>query len=274
MFLIFSLLLVAGVGLYALIIEPNRLKVVEYNIESPKWSSKPLKIALIADTHAIWPWMSVKHLEHIVKKVNQQDADIILLLGDLVATHPFGIPIKPEKGITPYEVLKSKCGTYSVLGNHDLDGHEDSKWAKAIRESNLNLLENAATKVKCNGETFWITGLEELWWQNKNIEKTLSQVTDNAPVILMTHNPDAFVNTPQSVALTVAGHTHRGQIRLPFWGAVEAVIPSRYGKRFLYGHIIEDGKDLVVSGGLGTTGIPLRFLAPPEVVIINLSAAN
>lgn len=87
---------------------------------------------------------------------------------------------------------------------------------------------------------------------------------------MMMHNPDSFVDIPKSVALSVAGHMHRGQVRFPVIGAVKQVLPSRFGKRFLYGHIKEEGKDLVVSGGLGMSGLPLRLLNSPEIVLITL----
>ena len=256
---------------YMLLIEPNQIKIVERDVVTEKWGQqKPLKIALIADVHAVWPWMDVKHIERIVSKTNEQKPDLILLLGDYVSTHPFGLQIAPEKGLAPYNKLSAPCGVFAVLGNHDLHGNGSAGWPEALRKSGLNVLENKAIKVQCEGNELWVAGLEELWWQNADIIKTLEMVDDDKPVIMAMHNPDSFVDVPQNVALSVAGHTHAGQIQFPFIGAISSVIPSRYGKRFHYGHIQEDGKDLVVSGGLGSTGIPLRLLNPPEIVIVTL----
>lgn len=258
-------------GFYAAFIEPFQIKIVEREIKTSKWDhNKPLKIALIADVHAIWPWMTPNHIQRIIEKTNEQEPDLILMLGDYVSTHPFGIQPIASESLSLYQNFKSKCGTYSVLGNHDL--HGSIGWPEALRKANLQLLENDAVKIKCNNQALWIAGVEDLWWQNTDIKETLKKVTDSNPVIMMMHNPDSFINVPKKVALSVTGHTHAGQIRFPVIGSVSAVIPSKFGKRFEYGHIQEDGKDMVVSGGLGTTGIPLRFLNPPEIVIVTLQS--
>ena len=252
-----------------LIWEPRRINVVEYYVYTDKWHSpKPLRIALIADVHAIWPWMSVAHIQRIVEKTNALSPDLTLLLGDYVATHPFGFPIKASDGVKPYEQLRADCGVYAVIGNHDL--HGSVGWPEALRNTTVPVLENSSVFVQCDQGRFYVAGLEDLWWQNADVNRALSNVEIGVPVILAMHNPDSFPEVPKDVALSVAGHTHAGQVRLPFGGAVESVIPSKYGKRYHYGYVHEDGKDLVVSGGLGNSGIPMRLLNPPEIVIVTL----
>jgi predicted MPP superfamily phosphohydrolase len=97
----------------------------------------------------------------------------------------------------------------------------------------------------------------------------LAQVTDDAPVILLAHEPDIFPSVPDRVALTLSGHTHGGQVRL--FGYSPSV-PSRYGNRYAYGHIIEGERNLIVSGGLGCSVIPVRVGVPPEVVMVDVHA--
>lgn len=260
-------------GAYMLLVEPFQIKVVEKELVTAKWQAqKPIKIALIADVHAIWPWMTVDHVERIVEKTNDQEPDLILLLGDYVSTHPFGVQLTPENGLEPYKNLNAPCGIFFVLGNHDLHGLGSNGWPEALRNLGMPVLENRSVKVNCDDREFWISGLEDLWWQKPDIDKTLDYVTDDKPIIMMMHNPDSFVDVPERVALSVAGHTHGGQIRFPFIGSVESVIPSRYGKKFVYGHVQEDGKDLFVSSGLGTTGLPLRLLTPPQILLLTLSS--
>ncbi len=95
-----------------------------------------------------------------------------------------------------------------------------------------------------------------------------AQVGTDDPVLLLVHEPDIFTRVPARVALTLAGHTHGGQIRLPLiW---PAFVPSKYGARFAYGHVIEDERHLIVSGGLGTSIIPARLGVPPEIVQVQL----
>ena len=98
---------------------------------------------------------------------------------------------------------------------------------------------------------------------------TLAQATDDAPIVLMAHEPDIFPDVPDRVALTVCGHTHGGQVRILGYAPY---VPSKFGARYIYGHIVEDGRNLIVSGGLGCSGLPVRFGAPPEIVMIELGA--
>jgi len=118
----------------------------------------------------------------------------------------------------------------------------------------------------------WIAGLADAWTRPQDIEATLGQIPPGHTVIALTHNPDVFVNIPPSVALTLAGHTHGGQVNLPFLGRL--VVPSDYGQRFAAGHIVEDGKQLFVTTGIGTSVFPVRFRVPPEIVLLTLNSAN
>jgi len=97
----------------------------------------------------------------------------------------------------------------------------------------------------------------------------LAKVTDDAPVIMMAHEPDIFPRVPERVSLTISGHTHGGQVNL---FGYTPVVPSKFGSRYVYGHVVEGGRDLIVSGGLGLSGLPVRFGVPPEVVLIELGA--
>jgi hypothetical protein len=91
-------------------------------------------------------------------------------------------------------------------------------------------------------------------------------VSDDAPVLAFTHNPDVFPHVPARVALTIAGHTHGGQVVLPLLG--RPLVPSAYGQRYAIGHVEEDGRHLFVSSGLGTSIFPVRFGVPPEISIV------
>jgi hypothetical protein len=103
-----------------------------------------------------------------------------------------------------------------------------------------------------------------------DLPRTLAQVGTDDPVVLLAHEPDIFPNVPARVALTLSGHTHGGQIRVPLiW---PAFVPSKYGARFAYGHVVEGGRHMVVSGGLGTSVIPARLGVPPEIVRVELGA--
>ena len=102
-----------------------------------------------------------------------------------------------------------------------------------------------------------------------DLPTTLAQILDDSPVILLAHEPDIFPEVPQAVALTLSGHMHGGQVRLFGWSPI---VPSRYGNRYAYGHIHENHRDLVVSGGVGCSIAPVRFGVTPEITLVHLEA--
>lgn len=263
-------IILGALGIYASFIEPRLLRVSEWTVSTPKWTyDKPLRIALVSDTHAIWPWTTRAHLETVMQRVNALEPDIVLLLGDYVGDHPFGLQIAPADGVAPFATLRAPCGVYAVMGNHDMEYHQGQRWADALSEI-LPVLRNQSQAVSCGGRDFWVSGLRDLWYEKADYAASQAMVTDDKPVILMMHNPDSFPEIDARPALSVAGHTHGGQIRFPFIGAVEAVIPSRYGERYIHGHIQEDEKDMVVTSGIGMVGLPLRFMTVPEIALVTL----
>ncbi len=256
-------------GIYASCIEPFTLVVTQYDIPNKKWPyPKPLKIAVLADIHAAFPWMTAHHLREIVQRTNEEKPDVVFILGDYYGHLVFSLEIPPDDALAPLKELSAKCGVYAVLGNHDL--RPAGEWPAAMIRTKIPVLQNQAVPVTCDGQDFWVAGLEDLWWQNSDIKAALHDIKNKKPVFMLTHNPDVFPAMPQSVTMTFAGHTHGGQLKFPFIGAIQEVIPSQYGLRYLHGHIVEDEKDMFVTSGLGMTGIPLRLMTPPEIAIITI----
>jgi len=143
------------------------------------------------------------------------------------------------------------------------------------------VLENTAVRLAKDGKPFWLLGLgdqcglggtTDSGTGQDDLPGTLAQIDDDAPAILLAHEPDIFADAPERIALTISGHTHGGQVRIPGYGAL--VVPSRYGRRYVYGHIVEDHRHLVVSAGLGTSGLPVRFGTPPEIVVITMGSGS
>lgn len=275
---------VIGLGGYSTIVEPNfRLAFPHWPVEHSSWPAAmpPLKIAILTDIHVVEPWMQVTRLKEIVEAANALEPDITVLLGDYVC----GIR-KLRMGIVPIPQwtrvlgkLHAKLGVYAVLGNHDW--WDDPVGVRdGFRAAGVPVLENKAVKINRNGYRFWIAGLGDQiayplghrkFRGADDLDGTIKQTSGDAdPVILLAHEPDIFVRVPDRVALTLSGHTHGGQVYVPFIG--NPLVPSAYRQRFAYGHIIEHGRHLVVSGGLGMTGIPVRFMVPPEVTVVTLAA--
>ena len=166
--------------------------------------------------------------------------------------------------------FRAPLGVYAVLGNHDwwFDGQ---RVRRALEANGIKVLENEVAKLDTRGTSFWIVGLADLWTRPQSVSETIAQVPVGAPLLALTHNPDIFPQLPQDVALLLAGHTHGGQVQLPFVGTVVSV--SRYGDRYLSGHIVENGRHLFVTTGIGTSIYPVRFGVPPEIVLLTLIGA-
>lgn len=274
----------AGLGLftYAFAIEPRyRLVTSAYRFTPPRWrkTEKPLRIAALADLHACDPWMPLARIEEIVRVTNALKPDLIVLLGDYVsAIHRFRTrEIAIEDWAAVLSKLDAPLGKFAVLGNHDWWENPEGV-RQGLERNGIPVLENSARKLKAaNGVEFWLAGLgDQLAHGNAragyrgidDLPKTLRAISDDAPAILLAHEPDIFPKVPDRISLTLCGHTHGGQVRIPFVGA--PVVPSRYGQRYAYGHIVEEGRHLLVSAGLGCTFLPVRFGAPPEIVLAEL----
>jgi len=139
----------------------------------------------------------------------------------------------------------------------------------AFEEAGIKVLDNEAIKLDQNGKAFWLAGFSDEWEGNPNVPETLKQVTDDSPIIAFTHNPDLFPSVSNRVALTIAGHTHGGQVALPLIG--RPMVPSKFKQRYAAGHIIEDGKHLFVTTGVGTSIIPVRFGVIPEIAMLTIN---
>jgi uncharacterized protein len=295
----------AAFGGYA-VAESQRQRVTRYALTPSGWTpGLKLRLAVIADLHACDPWMSVERIEQIVRQTNGLGADAILLLGDYVVGHRLGKYSKPvtvNEWAAPLGKLKAPLGVHAVLGNHDWWDERDvqdrragpTRAGKALEAAGIPVYENKAVRLVKDGKPFWIAGLGDQWafWRRDedldeaaqadeharrqytgvdDLPGTLSQVTDDAPVILMAHEPDIFPKVPARVALTLSGHTHGGQLRIL---GFSPVVPSRFGNRFAYGHVVENGRHLVVSGGLGCSMLPVRLGSPPEIVVVDLGGGG
>lgn len=156
----------------------------------------------------------------------------------------------------------------AVLGNHDwwLDG---PRIEAAFTSQGIRVLEDASVAIERGACRFWLAGISDFTERSHDIDAALSVVPQDAPVLAFTHNPDLFPDVPRRVNLTIAGHTHGGQVYFP--GIGRPIVPSLYGERFAIGHVEESGRHLFVSAGLGTSILPVRFLVPPEVSVLILS---
>jgi predicted MPP superfamily phosphohydrolase len=264
-----------------------RLRVKRYTIQPPQWPADfQLRIAVIADLHACDPWMSLDRIQSIVERTNALNADIIVLLGDYVAGHRHVTRYIPANEWAPVLAgLKAPLGVHAILGNHDWwedrtvqrEGRGPTRARQALEAAGIPVYENDATRLSKDGRPFWLAGLgDQLAYaparrfrrvQRVGVDDlgtTLRKVTDDAPVVLLAHEPDIAWRVPARVSLQLSGHTHGGQVRMFGWSPMS---PS--GQRLSYGHI-RTNCDVVVSGGLGCSIMPFRLGVPPEIVLVTL----
>ena len=274
-----------AMGAYAFGVEPAfRLRVQRYAPVPPLWPRDlALTATIIADVHVGEPYMPLRRVEEIVAAANALGSDLILLLGDYGAGHRFVTrPVSMRECAGAFRSLEAPLGVYAILGNHDwwddLTAQANRRGPviarRELEAAGIPVLENDAIRLDKDGRPFWLLGLgDQLALLGRpltgvdDLDGTLARLTDDAPAILLAHEPDIFPQVPGRVALTLSGHTHGGQVRL---FGYSPIVPSGYGNRYAYGHVVENGRHLIVSGGLGTSIMPVRFGVPPEIVHLTL----
>ena len=261
--------------------EDDPVRVRTWAFTPARWSEGlKLRLVVVADVHGARPLMPPARIRRIVNQANALGGDMILMLGDYRASHLVQTASVSIEEMAPiFATLKAPLGTWAVQGNHDWWDDKRALLRKSgptetqilFERHGIPILENQAIRLAHGNHPFWIAGLGSQWAFSPragvdDLPATLEQITDEAPVILMAHEPDIFAKKPP-VSLVVSGHTHGGQIRLFGW---TPHVPSAYGTRYAYGHIREDGRDLVVSAGVGNSGLPVRVGMPPEITVIEL----
>ncbi len=278
-------------GGYAFGYEPVvRLNIARYQLAPPGWTpGLKLRIVALADFHACRPWMTADRIASICTRANDLGGDIIVLLGDYTSGTDF-VTGRVDHRVWAAELaaLKAPLGVHAIIGNHDWwhdaaaqkSGRGPTFSHKALADVGIPVYSNRSARLEKDGHGFWLAGVEDqlalrrsIRWKRQfakgldDLEGTLAQVNDEAPVILLAHEPDIFPTVPSRVSLTLSGHTHGGQIRILGWSPYS---PSRYGDRYVYGHIVEEDRHIIVSGGLGCSVAPVRVGVPPEIVVIDL----
>ena len=286
-----SLFSMISLGAYAVGIEPMLMTHVKrYALTPPHWpAGLKLRVVVLADIHACRPWMSPERIASLAENANALKPDVIVMLGDYPAgTRLVSDWVDASEWSPALSGLKAPLGVWSVLGNHDWWEDRAAQRAgagptisrKALEGVGIPVLENDVVRLEKDGHGFWIAGLADQlairpskalgrhgFRGLDDLDGTLAKVSDSAPIILLAHEPDIFPKVPSRVSLTLSGHTHGGQVRL---FGYSPVVPSAFGNRYAYGHVVENDRNLIVSGGLGFSIMPVRFGMPPEILQVDL----
>jgi len=241
----------------------------------------PLKIAMIADLHACRPGMAEDRIARIVAQANGLGADLICLLGDYPGHTRGTTPLTPDEVVPLLTALRAPLGVVAIMGNHDwLDDLParrgeipETRWHRAFRDAGLTTLHNAATTLRKDGLEVTLAGLDSQMAHGRkrpgadDFASVSARIDPGRFTILLAHEPDIFPDLPDHVDLTLSGHMHGGQVRI-FGRALYC--PSRHGTRYDLGHFREGTRQLVVSGGLGNSLLPIRFGIPPAITVVDI----
>lgn len=237
------------------------------NIHVAAWpaAQAPVRIALLSDLHIAGPDMPPQRLARIVAGVNAQHPDLILIAGDFVSDKRLATRrYSTAETVEPLRRLTSTLGTFAVLGNHD-HWRDAAAFRTALPKVGIRLIDNNAVAAG----PLTIIGIDDDFTHHADPARAFAATRELAgPRIVLTHSPDIIPSLPERVALITAGHTHCGQIALPWLGPIATM--SRYGKRFACGLINDNGQQIIVGAGLGTSIAPLRIGAPPDYWIVTL----
>ncbi len=257
-----------------------------HRLALPRWTLPALRVAVIADPHVCRPWLPAARLAAIVEQVNATEPDLIVLAGDYLADRKMPARGLPASAIVPHFArLRAPLGAHAILGNHDYadcrlarrTGGAQGSVRQAFDRLGNPLLVNENRCLEHRGARFWIVGLDSQQACGRgnpgreDPARAFAGVPPGAPCLLLAHEPDYFALGDPRPVLQISGHTHGGQGVL--FGR-RPMVPSKYGDRYALGHIVEEGRHLIVSAGLGYSGLPLRLGVPPEITLIDLHPAR
>lgn len=266
----------AGLGLagYAWAIEPNEIDVRHIDLEIQRLSPgfDGFKIALLSDLH-FGPYTDEREIGAAVDAVNNLHPDMVALLGDFVSCPNIGdkktAARKAEPCAQALARLQSRHGSFAVLGNHDATTDPDFV-AGTLKSHGISLLRNANQPIEQDGGRLWLLGIEDALESNSDLDAAAKGIPTQETRILLAHEPD-IADSPAKLGIDVqfSGHSHGGQIRAP--GLPPLYLPPM-GSKYYEGYYRIGGLQLYTNRGIGTVGLPFRFLCPPEVTLVTLHA--
>jgi len=271
--LIVAIVLLAGLALggwsYWMAISEPLVRRAEIRFQDWPQGARELRLVLVTDIHVAGPDMAPDRLERIVEQINDLRPDIVLVGGDLVSDKRFATRHYPaSEALAPLAGLRPTIGSYAVLGNHD-HWRDSAEIRAALVQARVRVLQNDAVQAG----PVAIGGLDDAFTGHHDLAHTVARLRAlNGPKILLSHSPDPFPDVPGDIVLMLAGHTHCGQVRLPFIGPLSTM--SRHGDRYACGRVDEGGRTLIVSAGVGTSIVPLRLAAAPDIWLVELRPAR
>jgi predicted MPP superfamily phosphohydrolase len=254
---------------YASLVEPYEYEVTRTDvlIKGLPQGFEGFRIAQISDVHHS-RLVSIEEVRRVVELAQGTGADLIVLTGDYTTAYRRYI----EPCAEALGDLRAPEGVWAVLGNHD--HYTDPQLTmRALERAHINVLNNANTVIRRGGERLQLAGIDDWSWNGTDWPRALYGLDQKSPTVLLSHQPRVLdVAESEKVSLILSGHTHGGQLKLPFIGA-----PARFGVedfKYLRGLYEREGTQLYVSRGTGVIGLPLRFGVRPEIAVIRLRGSQ
>ena len=284
-----ALLLAAALACmaYGYFIEPNQLVVTRATIAIPKWNPTfdGMKVVMIGDVHGGSNNVTKEKMREVVRLANAEQPDMVVMLGDYLSQHWEPKPMRERALKMPVATiadglsgLSSKYGVFAVLGNHD-GPHADALSAEFTRVG-YRVLQNEVAVIEKDSARLRILGmidhlsLRRGWKGTSEDARQQVEAAGTGDILVLQHSPDIInvisgeFSISPDLRLMLAAHTHGGQISFPLIGP--PFVPSGYGQKYARGHVRENGVDMFVTSGLGTSIMPFRFGVPPEIAVVTI----
>jgi predicted MPP superfamily phosphohydrolase len=267
--------MIGSLVLYGTFIEPQMITVTERTIDLPV--TEPLTIAVVSDMH-VGPFKGALFMRRLVRTINNTLPDIVLLVGDYIYNEDAIL-----SDLDPLEDIRSSVGVFGVLGNHDQGQYanifgkryftfnQGEDIADALESLGIRMLRNEHEVLSIGLDSIAIAGIDDLWTADADLDAALAEIPAASPVILLSHNPTVIKElSEKGVDLVVSGHTHGGQIRLPFIGPL-ITLPIGISQDYDQGiFAIDDGTTLAITRGAGETWARSRLFAWPEIMLLTV----
>lgn len=266
---------VAALAVDSTLIEPNQPQIVRREIALRRWPVRleGFTIAVLSDFHYD-PHFSVHPLRSAIGMVNGLHPELIVLAGDFVSVPLFGNAAAAASAAEPCAQLlrqmKAPHGLWAVMGNHDCFTDSD-RVTSALRTQGIQVLSNQSVAIERDGGRFWLGGVDDVLCGGADLSATLHDVPSDEASVLLAHEPDyADYVARFPIDLQISGHSHGGQVRMPFMGPV--FLPAM-AKKYIWGLYKIGGLTLYTNPGLGTVNVPVRWNCPPEITLLTLRRA-
>lgn len=255
------LLLMTASILYACFIERHNVELTTHRLQLPEWEGKSARFVVLSDLHARPD--EEKYLRRVVELTMEQKPDAVFLLGDYVNGAKDTMALETmEKILEPL----SRVPCFAVWGNHDYSrGRRHLR--SMFRRLGISMMESRVNEINVGGGRLHIAGARcaFTFMHPGNIP----QPRPDVPYILLSHSPAIARHAPEGVELILTGHTHGGQVCVPFYGAL--TLPDKsVTRRQCAGHQVLHGRNMYISRGVGTSQLPLRFFCRPEILVLEL----